>query len=173
MEIATKFTIATEDVTKMLLKLTKDLAHEKFSEILDPNILESYIEEQFNAKYLVSEMNSMSNQWLTVYVDDNLAGYAKITSKGKKPLSLENNHALRIADFAVLRKYPEEEIKKSLLDKCLSVCKHVEAVWINEYMDNPIISFFESNGFQKQSETPQHDELDLPSVYLVYRYNSI
>ncbi|RBQ11479.1 GNAT family N-acetyltransferase [Pedobacter miscanthi] len=172
MNVTTKFTIATEGGTKMLLKLTKDLAYEKFSSILDQRTIESYIEEQFNPKYLVSEMNSMSNQWLTVYVDDNIAGYAKITSKGKHPLLLENKRSLRIADFAILEKYPEEEVKKTLLEKCLSVCKRVEAVWVNEYLDNPVISFFESNGFQRQPGTSQHDELNLPATYLVYQHES-
>ncbi len=172
MKIITKFTIATEEGTRMLVQLTKDLALEKFSSILDQKTMESYIGAQFNAKYLVSEMNSMSNQWLTVYVDDTLAGYAKITSKGKKPLVLEDKRALRIADFAILKKYPEEEVKKLLFEKCLSVCKSVEGVWINEYLENPIISFFERNGFQRLPEKSQHDELHLSSICLVYSNES-
>jgi len=170
MKIETKFTIAAQGVPKMAVELTKDLAHEKFSQILDQKILESYIAEQFNAKYRISEMNSMSNQRLTVFVDDHIAGYAKITSRGKTPFCLENSRALPIADFAVLKRDPQEQIKKSLLDKCRSVCKRVEAVWINECIDNPVISFFESYGFRKQSEKVQHDELNLPSEYLVYQY---
>jgi len=50
--------------------LTKDLAYEKFSSVVDPKIIASYVEEQFNAKYLVSEMNNLANQWLVVYVDN-------------------------------------------------------------------------------------------------------
>lgn len=171
MKITTKFAIATEATTKMLSKLTQDLAHEKFYSILDQKTIESYIEEQFNTKYLISEINSMSNQWLMVYVDDNPAGYAKITSKGRAPHTLEDKRVLRIADFAILKRYPEEEVKKSLLEKCLSVCTRVESIWINEYIDNPIISFFESNGFQRQPELAQHDELNLPSIHMIYQSN--
>lgn len=170
MKITTKFTIATEEGTRMLSMLAKDLANEKFSSVLDQKSIESYIEKEFNTKYLVSEMNSMSNQWLTVYVDDNIAGYAKITSKGKPPLIFKNKRILRVADFAILRKYPEDEVKESLFEKCLSVCKSVEGIWINEFLENPIISFFESKGFEKQPEKSQHDELGLPSICLVYLY---
>lgn len=172
MNVIAKFTIATDEATKMLLTLTKDLAYEKFSSILDHRIIVSYIEEQFNPKYLVSEMNSMSNQWITVYVDDKPVGYAKITSRGKTPQLLEDKRALRIADFAILKSYPEENIKKVLLKKCLSACERVEAIWINEYFESPVLSFFENNGFQRLSEKSHHDDLNLSSIYLAYQYGS-
>lgn len=168
MDIITKFTIATEEGTDIILTLTRELAKEKFSSVLDQKILEEYIDKHFNKMHLVAEMNDLSNQWLVIYVNNNPVGYVKITSNGKKPQSLKNKRAVRIADFAILAKYPEFEIKSSLLEKCLLVCRHHEAVWINEFVANPYIDFFESKGFQRQSEDFQHDELALPSVCLVY-----
>lgn len=165
MNIITKFTVATEQAVDTLAMLTRELAIEKFSAIIDQRMLADYIATNFNEKVLVSELNSMSNQWLVVYVDDNPAGYARITSKGKKPVSLDNKRSVRIADFGVLKKYPEQAIS-SLLEKCLTVCKSYEGVWINEYLQNPLIEFFESKGFSKQPETFQLDELPLESVCL-------
>lgn len=167
MNIITKFTIATDEGIDIMLVLTKELAEEKFSFNLDQKMLEAYINKHFNTKQLVAEMNDLSNQWLVVYVDNHPAGYAKVTSNGKKPHSLENKRAVRIADFAVLKKYSAIEIKKTLLEKCLSISKHLEGVWINEYLSNPVIEFFESNGFVRQPETYQLEELELPSVCLV------
>ncbi|WP_343692089.1 N-acetyltransferase [Chitinophaga sp.] len=168
MDIITKFIIATDEGKGVILSLTRELAKEKFSSILEQKILEEYIDKHFNKKQLVAEMNDLSNQWLVVYVDNNPAGYAKITSKGEKPRSLENKRAARIADLAILTKYPEVEVKHSLLDKCLLVCKHHEGIWINEYAANPLIDFFESKGFERQPEASRLDDLALPSVYLVY-----
>lgn len=165
MNIITKFTVATEQAVDTLSMLTRELAIEKFSAIIDQRMLADYIATNFNEKVLVSELNSMSNQWLVVYVDDNPAGYARITSKGKKPESLDNKRSVRIADFGVLKKYPEQAIS-SLLEKCLTVCKSYEGVWINEYLQNPLIEFFENKGFSKQPETFQLDELPLESVCL-------
>jgi len=44
-------------------------------------VLKNYIAENFSEKNLLVEGNSMSNQWLVVYADDEPAGYARITSK--------------------------------------------------------------------------------------------
>lgn len=168
MDIITKFTIASDEGMDVLSFLTKELAREKFSNLLEPSILTTYIENNFNEKTLVTELNSMSSQWLVVYADHKPAGYARITTKGKKILLLEHKRVIRIADFAVLKEYSEIEIKKSLFEKCLSICKHYEAIWINEYLSNPFIDFFESKGFERQPKTCQLDELALPSVCLVY-----
>lgn len=172
MNIITKFTIATEEGTDMIETLTRALAKEKFSSILKQGLLEDYIESHLNRKQLVAEMNDLSNQWLVVYADNDPAGYAKITSKGKRPKSLESKPVFRIADFAVLSKYPQFEVKKALFDKCLLICKHYEAVWINEYPSNPYLAFFESNGFVKQPEAYQLDEMSMPSVCLVFFNNT-
>lgn len=168
MDIITKFTVASGEGIDVLLFLTKKQAEEKFSGLLEPSIIDTYVTDNFSEKMLITDLNSMSNQWLVVYADRKPAGYARITSKGKKPLSLAHKRAIRIADFAVLKEYSAIEIKKSLFEKCLSVCRHYEAVWINEHLSNPFIDFFENKGFEKQSETCQLDELALPSVCLVY-----
>lgn len=166
MNIITKFTVATEEGIDVLVMLTRQLAIEKFSAIADESMLDQYIDKNFNKKVLVAELNSMSNQWLVVYVNDQPAGYARITSKGKKPASLDNKRSVRIADFGVLKIYPEQ-VKNSLLEKCLTVCKPYEGIWLNEYVHNPLIEFFEKNGFFKQQQPAQLDELALESVYLI------
>lgn len=89
MNIIAKFTVATEQSLDILVKLTRQLAIEKFSMLLDPQVMENYITQYFNAKALVVELNSMSNQWLVVYVDDQPVGYAQITSKGQRTSYLE------------------------------------------------------------------------------------
>lgn len=166
MNIITKFTVATEEGIDVLVMLTRQLAIEKFSAIADGSMLDQYIDKNFNKKVLVAELNSMSNQWLVVYVNDQPAGYARITSKGKKPALLDNKRSVRIADFGVLKIYPEQ-VKNSLLEKCLTVCKPYEGIWVNEYVHNPLIEFFEKNGFFKQQQPAQLDELALESVYLI------
>src|SRR5690606_816436 len=99
MQIMTKFTVGTEEGITALLMLTRQLAHEKFSSLLKKNAVDKYIDEHFNEKTLINELNSLSNQWLVVYVDDNPAGFARVTSKGKKPDILTGRRAIRIADF--------------------------------------------------------------------------
>lgn len=166
-QINTKFTIATDQGIHTLLMLTKSIALEKYANIIAQNALEAYINKHFNHKTLTEEVNSMSNQWLVVYADEEPAGYAKITSKGIIPHKLTGLRVIRIADFGVLEAYNHEPVITSLLDKCLSVCKNYDAIWLNEYVDNPFIETFTTQGFEIEKHDLKHDELPLDSVFLI------
>lgn len=167
MEITTKFIIATEQGRGIVAALAKEIAAEKFVSLVEPQQLKDYIEKKFNDKNLIAEMNSMSNQWLVVYVGDTPAGYAYITSNGRKPKNQEEARIMRIADFGILKKYNDTAIKLSLLEKCLAISKSYDGLWIHEYKENPLITFFESEGFVIQDGTYQHEELPLASVFLI------
>lgn len=167
MAIITRFIVATEQGVNMLSILTRELAIEKYASALDRKCIDSYIDEHFNHKTLIGELNNMSNQWLVTYVDDTPAGYARITSKGKKPSSLDGKKTVRIADFGVLKNYPDAAVTEALLGKCLEICRPYDHVWINEYIQSPLIGFFISKGFVKQDSPSQMDELPLMSVCLI------
>ncbi len=165
-DITTKFTIATEQGIGVLLNLTQTIVREKFSALLPMESIESYLSQTFNEKALMVEVNSMSNQWLVVYKNDKPVGFARITSKGERPKTIFQKRVIRIADFGIVKEFVDPAIRQSLFDKCLSVCKGYEVVWINEYLENPFISFFESQGFTKQEGNAELDELPLRSVCL-------
>jgi hypothetical protein len=103
--IITKFTIATEKGIHDLLFLTEAMARERFAQKLSSEELESYISKNFNKGALTVDLNSMSNQYLTVYVDNEPAGYARITSRGVRPEAFDSKTLARIADFGILAKY--------------------------------------------------------------------
>ncbi|RAJ77361.1 hypothetical protein CLV59_107128 [Chitinophaga dinghuensis] len=167
MNIITKFTVVTEQGMEALLMLTKELAIEKYSTALEKKVLDRYIAQQFNKQALVAAINNISNQWLVVYADNEPAGYACITSKGTRPAVLENKRAARIRDFGVLKKYTAPEISASLLEKCLTVCKAYDHLWIMEYADSPLVGIFEQKGFIRQPGNEQLGELPLASVFLM------
>ncbi|WP_158798782.1 N-acetyltransferase [Pedobacter sp. L105] len=166
-KIITKFTIATEQGMDTLLYLTQTIAREKFLSLVPKEKVENYLSENFSEKTLTVEVNSMSNQWLVVYTNDKPVGFARITSKGERPKNIAHMRAIRIADFGVIKEYTNPAIRQSLFDKCLAVCKSYEAVWMIEYSGNPFIDFFESEGFAKQKETMELDELQLCAVCLI------
>lgn len=167
MTILTKFTVATEPAIQVLARLTAALAMEKYSPLLDRPTIDEYIAGHFAPSVLIGEVNSMSNQWLIVYAGDEPAGYARISSKGKKPRLLEGKRAIRIADLGVLGKYPDPAVRGSLFEKCLVVCRSYEGIWIHEFVDDALIAFFESHGFVRQDEAPPADGLSLNSVCLI------
>ena len=165
--IITKFTIGTEQGLSTLLFLTQTIAREKLLPLLPKEQVENYLSENFSGQALTVELNSMSNQWLVVYDNDKPAGFARITSKGERPEVIANKRAIRIADFGVLKEYDDPAIMHSLFDKCWSVCKAYEAIWINEYAENPFIPFFESEGFTRLNEEIVPEEFFLPGVTLI------
>lgn len=166
-KIATKFTIGTEEGINVLFFLTVATAREQFAGKIPAQELEDYISRNFNKDTLMVELNSMSNQYLIVYADEEAAGYAKITSKGLRPEFLDHKTLVRIADFSVLAKYDDPLISKSLFDKCLSISTMQQVIWISEYENNPYLAFFESYGFKRNADIIVPKELSLSPVYLV------
>lgn len=173
MNIVTKFVIATDQGIETLLTLTRQLAIEKYSAVVDPQILDRYITENYHRKALIDELNSMSNQWLVVYADNAPAGYARITTRGKKPQLLDGKRSIRIADFGILNAFPATAVRDSLLEKCLTVCRSHQGVqiWLNEHVESPWIQMFENNGFTRIQDACTLDELPLQSVCLIAEIN--
>jgi hypothetical protein len=165
--IVTRFCIGTEQGQTTLLHIGVEAAKEKFTGKVPASKLETYIGQHFNYGVLDAEMNSMSNQFLVVYADGMPAGYARITSKGERPEIFKGKSVIRIADFAVLKKYNDIEVKKNLFEKCLSVCGLHQIVWISECDRHPDLELFASYGFQRNTAVAGANELGLPLVYLV------
>jgi hypothetical protein len=101
--IVTKFAIGTEQVIHTLLGLASAIATERFAGKITGQELQDYINKNFNKNALMVELNSMSNQYFTVYRDNVPAVYARVTYKGERPEIFKNRRTLaRIADFGVL-----------------------------------------------------------------------
>ena len=80
--------------------------------------------------------------------------------------------AVRIGDFSILEKFRDSQIMESLYDKCISLCRFVDVIWINEYIDNPFIEFFESKVFIKQPGMYELDDIGLLSSCLIFKNRS-
>lgn len=171
--IKTQFVVASVPGIDTLLYLTQTIAREKFLPLLPADVVKNYIAKHFNEKTLLDEVNSLSNQWVVVYLNGSPAGFARVTAKGARPAALSKMRVIGIADFGILNAHagsnvdPDHGLRKALFDKCMSVCRSYEAVWLNEYLQNPYLNFFESEGFVRQAETSELPELSLKSVYLV------
>ncbi|BAV08365.1 hypothetical protein SAMN05421788_112173 [Filimonas lacunae] len=166
-KIVTQFVVASEQGVKALLELAQTITREKFASLLSPQKTDKYLAAKYSKQALIDEVNNLSNQWLVVYVNDKPTGFARITSKGERPEMLAQKRVVRIADFGILNACANEMVRQSLWDKCCAVCKSYEAIWMHEYAENPLIAFFESQGFRQQEEAAAPDELLLPSVYLI------
>lgn len=165
--ILTRFAIGTEQGMNTLLFIGAATAKEKYAGKVPENILEEYIRSNFNPELLRVEMNNMSNQYVVAYANGEVAGYARITSKGKRPEIFEKETVARIADFFVLNRFEDVAIKKLLFEKCLLLCNMQQVIWISEYEGHPDLDLFESYGFRINIQINGRQELGLAPIYLV------
>jgi hypothetical protein len=166
-KIVTKFIIGNEQGINDLLVITSTTARERFKGKVPDQELENYINANFSKDALMVELNSMSNQYLMVYTDDEPAGYVRVTSKGTRPEFFAKKTLARIADFGVLAKYNDPLISKSLFEKGLSISNMQQVIWISEFEGSPYLDFFESYGFKRNSEISVPQVLSIQPVYLV------
>lgn len=167
MKIETKFVIGNQQGIDTLAFVTAATARQKFTGRISDQELDEYISKSFNRDVLMAELNSLSNQYLIVYLEGQPAGYAKVTSKGVRPQIFDGKTLARIADFNVLHEYNDDAVIKSLFEKCLSLTARQQVVWINEYEFDPFLSFFESYGFKRRNDIKVSKELAFASVNLV------
>lgn len=165
--IVTSFCIGTEECKQTLSYISAATAREKYAGKITPARLKDYIQKKFSNGALHVDMNSLSNQFLVVFADGEVAGYARLTSKGARPEIFNGKSIMRIADFGVLKQFNDIRVKMSLFEKCLSVCGLQQIVWIGEYDQNPDLEFFASYGFVKNHAVTGVDEVGLPLVYMV------
>ena len=165
--IITNFCIGIEQDRKTISFISKAAAREKYKGKVPEAELEAWMEKTFNDHALRAELNNISNQHLVVYVNDEIAGYARITTKGERPAIFDGKRIVRIADFAVLQKFDETEAKQRLFEKCLHLCNTQQTVWISEFEGHPNLDFFSGYGFVKDPAITGTNELGLPMVYLV------
>lgn len=140
---------------------------EKYAGKMTADKLEIFIRDNFNCVVLRTEMNSLWNQFLVVYADNEPAGYAKLTTGGKEREIFNQKTVARIEAFDVLEKFNEQEIKKSLLEKCLSACSMQQVILFCEIEGNVDNKLFETYGFRKYPGLTGSVELGIETCCLV------
>ncbi|WP_223152061.1 N-acetyltransferase [Chitinophaga qingshengii] len=168
MDITTKFVVVNEANIMDLLQLITTLAKEKYGPVLSDAQLNTYL-HRYTPQQLASDVNNFSNQWLMVYAGGKPAGYALITSQGKRPDTLTEKKVKRLTGYGVLQQYADSGCPEALLQKCLQVGQSYDALWMHEYADSPLLPYFERHRFQREGGQATLDELPLPGVYLIRR----
>lgn len=165
--IVTNSCIGTEQDLKLLMHIGAATAKERYADKVPVDQLETYIQNNFSFHALRIEANSMANQFLVVWANGEVAGYARVTTKGQRPEILHGKSVIRIADFRVLERFNEIEVRRSLFEKCLCLCHAQQITWISEFSEDVDIAFFESYGFVSNKDMTGINDLGLPVVYLL------
>ncbi|ACU63536.1 GNAT family protein [Chitinophaga pinensis] len=165
--IVINFCIGTEQDRRTLSFIGKATIKEKFNGRVSEPAITAYIEHHYSDHTLRGELNNISNQVLVAFVDGEVAGYARITTKGERPEILQGKSVARIADFSVLERFHETAVRKLLFEKCLCICKTRQTVWISEHEGAADLTLFTDYGFIKNTTISGVNELGIPLVYLI------
>jgi len=168
MHITTRFVVVNEASIQALLSLITKLAKEKYGQQLAGAQLDNYL-SRYTPQQLTSDINNFSNQWLMVYAGSEPAGYALITSAGKRPDHLPEKKVKKLTGFGVLQQYTDSGCIEALLKKCLQVGQSYDALWMHEYVGSPLLPYFKTNNFRQTGQQDTLEDLPLPGIYLIRR----
>lgn len=147
MEIVSKFVIGSDKGVSDFLNVKKHSFINLHKGLINEKEINSYIEEHFDERKTINELNNLSNQLIITYKENLPVAYCLIKSGSRNPLFPEEKRTTEI-DFAILPEYDSEEIRASLYTKFSSATKFADIIWINILQHSKLIEFLKSKGFE-------------------------
>lgn len=170
MDIVSKFTIATEEGLGHLFSLRKAQFNQWYNHTVDVESLNQYISTQLNQREATLELNNLSTQMLSVFVKEEPVGYV-IIQQVPSPDSLKELKVINYSPFFILLSHNTTEVRESLWNKCLSLTRNYDAIWIEVLQDDVQIPFLEQCGF-KIEEQRFMPPFGKPSYIMIRRKDS-
>ncbi|MCX8523284.1 hypothetical protein OF897_05020 [Chryseobacterium formosus] len=161
MEIVSKFVIGSDKGVSDFLNVKKLAFINLHKSFISEEEINSYIEENFDERKTINELNNLSNQLIITYKENLAVAYCLIKSGSRNPLFPEEKRATEI-DFAILPEHDSEEIRTSLYTKFSSATKFADIIWINILQHNTLIEFLKSKNFELVESTLSQ-EFKLPA----------
>ncbi|MCS4224093.1 GNAT family N-acetyltransferase [Sphingobacterium sp. BIGb0165] len=152
MNLQTKFTIASEEGLKLLFLLKKEQIHRMYDNQVDSKDLKNYLDIQLSNQRAADELNNLSTQLISIFVDAEPVGYAMM-KQSPVPELLKGVKVIHYADFYIRDQYDNQAIRECLWKKCQSVTNFYNACWIELLQTDPLVPFFEDCGFRIEQQS--------------------
>jgi len=146
MEITTRFTIASEEGLKNFFFLRNNRLSGMYGGDIEEEQLKQYKEKLADHKETVSELNNLTTQMITVFVNDAPAGYA-LLKQSAAPEELKGQKTLRLDSFYILPQYDGEDVRDALWKKCMNITRTYEAIWMEMLQKDSFLPYMQSCGF--------------------------
>lgn len=148
MEIISKFVIGSDKGVSDFLNVKINSFIHLHKDFIKEEEIKIYIEEHFDERKIINELNDLSNQLIITYKENLPVAYCMIKSGSRHSAFPQEKRTTEI-DFAILPEYNLDEIKTSLFTKLLSAAKFTDIIWINVLQNNHIIGdFLRTKGFE-------------------------
>ena len=145
---------ATTADAESIALLSRQTFYDTFAEFNTSDDMDKFMKESFNMQKLTNEVIAPQNIFLTAFMDNELVGYAKL-STSENPPELENTAAIEIGRIYAAQKTIGLGVGKSLMLECISAAakKNKQVIWLGVWEHNQrAISFYSKFGFEKFGE---------------------
>lgn len=142
---------ATAADAENIALLSRQTFYDTFAAFNSPADMELFMNESFSLQTLITEVNSDQHIFLIAFMEEELAGYAKITAS-QNPPELGNANAIEIARLYAAQKTIGRGVGKALMEHCirLAVEKSKQLIWLGVWEHNQrAILFYRKFGFEK------------------------
>ena len=149
MEISIR--LATTKDAERIADLSRKTFKETFASDNSRENMDKFLNEQFTKGRLMMEVGEPENIFLLAYLDDELAGYAKLRD-GNRPDPLKDIPCLEIARLYVLEEMMGHGVGKQLMRNALDIAEELDKkmVWLGVWEKNKrAIDFYTKFGFEK------------------------
>jgi ribosomal protein S18 acetylase RimI-like enzyme len=145
--------LATVRDAELVAKISQLTFVESFAADNTPEDMELFLTQQFTRGRLMLEVGKPELDFLLAYVEDELAGYAKLRD-GKAPAEIKGK-ALEIARLYANKAFIGKGVGAQLMAACIRMAeeKKKQWVWLGVWEHNQrAIAFYERWGFVKFGE---------------------
>ena len=140
-------------------KLIADISHQTFYDTFvaenTRENMDKFLNEQFTKAKLMFEVGARENTFLLAYLDEEVAGYAKLRDS-RVPVSLGSKNAIEIARLYAMSGMIGKGIGKELMLHCIDIAgqREKDYLWLGVWEKNyRAIEFYTKWGFEKFDDT--------------------
>jgi ribosomal protein S18 acetylase RimI-like enzyme len=122
---------------------------ETFAAANTPESLENYIQENFNAAQVASEINNPESIFYLATLETNTLGYLKLNF-GKAQTEIHSLEAMEIQRIYVLKEFHGKKIGQLFLNHAVKIGQQsgVDSIWLGVWEENhKAIEFYNKNDF--------------------------
>lgn len=138
----------------LLAKLALDTFCESFEKVNNPADFWAYVNEAFHAAQIETEINEPGSQYILAYVNDALAGYARVRQSNEVDDQFPGKKTLELQRIYASEKFIGKGVGKALMDYCLELARKQDAeiMWLGVWEHNHRAqSFYKKLGFEQFS----------------------
>lgn len=145
---------ATKEDAVLIADLSRQTFYETFAEQNTAENMQLFLDHQFTRGKLIMEVGAPENTFLLAYVNDEVAGYAKL-KEGKKPGLIKHTKALEIARLYACKNMIGKGVGRLLMQQSINIAveRNMDMAWLGVWEKNETaIKFYTKWGFKKFDE---------------------